>query len=141
MQTRITATTTAPSPTLDPDLKSSRDVAAGLRNTCRPERKDLNCKAEAFDVYPFSSPLARATAGVKNQMDLFAPWHLLLVLLIVLVVFGPRKLGDLGGALGKAFRDFRKAVNGSADSSDPRQKDRGTSVSSSPSDDKSVKPS
>jgi len=43
-------------------------------------------------------------------MDLFAPWHLLLVLLIVLVVFGPRKLGDAGSAIGRAVRDFRKVI-------------------------------
>jgi sec-independent protein translocase protein TatA len=44
-------------------------------------------------------------------MDLFAPSHLLIVLLIVLVIFGPSKIGDVGGALGKAIRDFKKAMN------------------------------
>ena len=44
-------------------------------------------------------------------MDLFAPWHLLVILLIILVIFGPSKLGDVGGALGKAIRDFKKAMN------------------------------
>ena len=43
--------------------------------------------------------------------DLFAPTHLLILLLIVLVIFGPSKLGDVGGALGKAIKDFKKAVN------------------------------
>jgi sec-independent protein translocase protein TatA len=44
-------------------------------------------------------------------MDLFAPSHLLILLLIVLMLFGPSKLGDVGGAMGKAIRDFKKAVN------------------------------
>jgi sec-independent protein translocase protein TatA len=44
-------------------------------------------------------------------MDLFAPSHLLIILVIVLIIFGPSKLGDLGGALGKALRDFKKAMN------------------------------
>ena len=44
-------------------------------------------------------------------MDLFAPTHLLILLLIILVIFGPSKLGDVGGALGKAIRDFKKAMN------------------------------
>lgn len=44
-------------------------------------------------------------------MDLFAPSHLLILLLIVLVIFGPSKLGDVGSALGKAIRDFKKAMN------------------------------
>lgn len=44
-------------------------------------------------------------------MDLFAPSHLLVLLLIVLVIFGPSKLGDIGGALGKAIRDFKRATS------------------------------
>jgi sec-independent protein translocase protein TatA len=44
-------------------------------------------------------------------MDLFAPSHLLLLLLVILVIFGPSKLGDVGGALGKGIRDFKHAIN------------------------------
>jgi sec-independent protein translocase protein TatA len=43
--------------------------------------------------------------------DLFAPTHLLILLVIVLIIFGPSKLGDVGGALGKAVKDFKKAIN------------------------------
>ena len=35
--------------------------------------------------------------------------ELILVLLIVLIIFGVGKLPEIGGALGKAIRDFRKA--------------------------------
>jgi sec-independent protein translocase protein TatA len=44
-------------------------------------------------------------------MDLFAPSHLLILLVIILIIFGPSKLGDVGGALGKAIRDFKRAMN------------------------------
>jgi len=44
-------------------------------------------------------------------MDIFAPSHLLILLLIILVIFGPSKLGDVGGALGRAIRDFKKAMS------------------------------
>jgi sec-independent protein translocase protein TatA len=44
-------------------------------------------------------------------MDLFAPSHLLILLVIILVIFGPSKLGDVGGALGRAIRDFKRAMN------------------------------
>ena len=44
-------------------------------------------------------------------MDIFSPSHLLVLLLIVLIIFGPSKLGDVGGALGKAFKDFKRAIN------------------------------
>jgi sec-independent protein translocase protein TatA len=43
-------------------------------------------------------------------MDLFAPKHLLLVLVIVLLVFGGKKLRTLGSDLGSAFRGFKKAM-------------------------------
>jgi sec-independent protein translocase protein TatA len=49
-------------------------------------------------------------------MDLFSPSHLLIILLIILLIFGPSKLGDVGGALGKAIKDFKHAMNEPEDS-------------------------
>jgi sec-independent protein translocase protein TatA len=43
--------------------------------------------------------------------DLFQPMHLLVILVIALIVFGPRKLPELGSSLGKAIRDFKKAMS------------------------------
>lgn len=37
------------------------------------------------------------------------PWELILLLVIVLVIFGPGKLPDIGSAVGKGIREFRKA--------------------------------
>jgi len=37
-------------------------------------------------------------------------WELILILLIVLLVFGAAKLPEVGRALGKAIREFRKAT-------------------------------
>jgi sec-independent protein translocase protein TatA len=39
------------------------------------------------------------------------PWHVIVILVIVLVVFGPGKLPMLGKAVGDTVRDFKKAVN------------------------------
>lgn len=44
-------------------------------------------------------------------MDILAPSHLLILLVIILIIFGPSKLGDVGGALGKAVKDFKRAMN------------------------------
>jgi sec-independent protein translocase protein TatA len=38
------------------------------------------------------------------------PWHVIVILVIVLVVFGPGKLPMLGKAVGDTVRDFKKAV-------------------------------
>ena len=41
----------------------------------------------------------------------FHAWDLLIVLLIALIIFGPRKLPEIGGAVGKSIREFKKATN------------------------------
>lgn len=35
--------------------------------------------------------------------------EMLIILVIALIVFGPRKLPEIGGAVGKAMREFRRA--------------------------------
>jgi sec-independent protein translocase protein TatA len=42
---------------------------------------------------------------------LLQPMHLLLILVIVLVIFGPGKLPALGESLGKSIRGFKKAMS------------------------------
>ena len=44
-------------------------------------------------------------------MGLFEPIHLVVILVIALVIFGPGKIGDLGATLGRSIRDFKKAMN------------------------------
>jgi len=53
---------------------------------------------------------------------LFQPTHLLLILLIALIVFGPRRLPELGRSLGTAIRDFKQGLtaSGSTPSETPR---------------------
>jgi sec-independent protein translocase protein TatA len=46
---------------------------------------------------------------------LFQPMHLLLILAIALVVFGPGKLPQLGESLGKSIKGFKKALSGKDD--------------------------
>ncbi len=38
------------------------------------------------------------------------PWELLIILAIVLLIFGPRRLKTLGSDLGNAIKGFRSAV-------------------------------
>jgi sec-independent protein translocase protein TatA len=38
-------------------------------------------------------------------------WQLLIVLLIVIMLFGSKRLGNLGSDLGSAIRGFRKNVS------------------------------
>lgn len=38
-------------------------------------------------------------------------WQLLIILLIVIVIFGTKKIRSMGGDLGKALKSFRRALN------------------------------
>lgn len=42
--------------------------------------------------------------------DLLAPEHLLLILGVALLVFGPSRLPELGRGLGEALRDFKTGL-------------------------------
>jgi len=39
------------------------------------------------------------------------PEHLLLILAIVLIVFGPKKIPEIGKSLGQAIRGFKDGIN------------------------------
>ncbi len=69
-------------------------------------------------------------------MDLFAPSHLLIILLIILIIFGPSKLGDVGGALGKAIRDFKRSMN---EPDDPKTAPTATASTTTTTETKSEK--
>ena len=43
-------------------------------------------------------------------MGSFSIWHWLIVLVIVLVIFGTKKLRNMGGDLGGAVKSFKDAV-------------------------------
>lgn len=44
--------------------------------------------------------------------ELFQPTHLLVVAVIALLVFGPRKLPELGKGLGEGLRGFKEGIKG-----------------------------
>jgi sec-independent protein translocase protein TatA len=43
--------------------------------------------------------------------DILQPTHLLLILVVALLVLGPKRLPEVGRSLGKGLRDFRHALN------------------------------
>jgi sec-independent protein translocase protein TatA len=44
--------------------------------------------------------------------DIMQPTHLLFVLVVALLVLGPKRLPEVGRQLGNGLRDFRAAING-----------------------------
>jgi sec-independent protein translocase protein TatA len=46
------------------------------------------------------------------------PWQLLIILVIVLAIFGTKKLSSLGSDLGKTVKGFRSAMNEADEAAD-----------------------
>jgi sec-independent protein translocase protein TatA len=54
------------------------------------------------------------------------PMELIVVLVIALIVFGPKKLPDLGRSLGGGMREFKNSITGKDDEEEePREIERG----------------
>lgn len=47
--------------------------------------------------------------------DILQPTHLLFVLVVALLVLGPKRLPEVGRSLGRGLRDFRTAISGEDD--------------------------
>jgi sec-independent protein translocase protein TatA len=50
----------------------------------------------------------------------FAWWELVLILLVLLLVFGAKRLPEMGRSLGKGMREFKDSVSGIGDDRDDR---------------------
>jgi TatA/E family protein of Tat protein translocase len=50
--------------------------------------------------------------------DILQPTHLLFILIVALVVLGPKRLPEVARTLGNGLRDFRSAINGESSSDD-----------------------
>jgi sec-independent protein translocase protein TatA len=42
-------------------------------------------------------------------MDLFAPWHLVILIGAILLLFGGQKIPELMGGIGKGMKEFKKS--------------------------------
>jgi sec-independent protein translocase protein TatA len=54
-------------------------------------------------------------------MPNIGPLELAIVLIIALVIFGPKRLPDLGKSLGKGMREFKDSLSGDNDDDDEEQ--------------------
>jgi sec-independent protein translocase protein TatA len=59
--------------------------------------------------------------GGFTMEGLLQPIHLVFILLIVLILFGPGKLPELGKGLGKGIKEFKDALRGGMESSSEKK--------------------
>lgn len=52
-------------------------------------------------------------------MGTFSIWHWLVVLIIVLLIFGTKRLRNIGSDLGGAIKSFKESMREGAESSEP----------------------
>ena len=58
-------------------------------------------------------------------MPNIGPLEIIIVLVVVLLIFGPKRLPDLGRSLGSGMREFKDSVTGRGDRDDERELDSG----------------
>jgi sec-independent protein translocase protein TatA len=44
-------------------------------------------------------------------MDLFAPWHIVIIVAIIVFLFGAQKIPELAKGLGEGMTEFKKATS------------------------------
>ena len=52
------------------------------------------------------------------------PLEIAVVLIIVLIIFGPKRLPELGQSMGRGIREFKNSLSGDKDEDDPKEKRR-----------------
>jgi sec-independent protein translocase protein TatA len=62
----------------------------------------------------------------------FGPGELILVLILALIIVGPGKLPDVGAAIGKSLREFRRAASDVSDAAGAGTNTTGSSGSNEP---------
>jgi sec-independent protein translocase protein TatA len=62
-------------------------------------------------------------------------WHLIVVLVIALIIFGTKKLRDVGGDLGGAIRNFKQSMKEGEDETPPvADKDKPANIEKKPAE-------
>jgi sec-independent protein translocase protein TatA len=73
-----------------------------------------NSGSEGDNRFPAGAS-TRWNSGDIMFDNLFTPSHLIIILVIALLIFGPRKLPELGKGLGEGLKGFKEAIKGNPD--------------------------
>lgn len=66
-------------------------------------------------------------------MELFQPWHIIIVVGLALLFFGGKKLPELGKGLGEGLRGFKEGMKGITEDT-PKSSDTAHAVTPKPSE-------
>lgn len=68
---------------------------------------------------------------------LFQPMHLLVIFFIALLIFGPKKLPELGKGIGEGIRGFKEGMKDHKDAAEPAEQAKSLSAETKNTDVKS----
>jgi sec-independent protein translocase protein TatA len=57
-------------------------------------------------------------------MDLFAPWHIVIIVAIILLFFGAKKIPELAKGIGEGMTEFKKATQQHVDEGERQNSER-----------------
>lgn len=63
--------------------------------------------------------------------ELLAPTHMIFILVVAMLIFGPKRLPDLGRSLGKGIKEFKGGLEGIDDKKDEASETKDKSGDSS----------
>jgi sec-independent protein translocase protein TatA len=69
-------------------------------------------------VHPAVPVLKPKAPTVFDMTGLTQPWHIILILAIALMLFGGRKLPEIGRSLGTGMREFKDSITSHASTND-----------------------
>lgn len=61
-------------------------------------------------------------------------WEILLLLLVLLLVFGPKRLPEMGRSLGRGLREFKDSISGKTDFDDQQAQHAPTHMAALPTE-------
>lgn len=91
------------------DLRFAWYWKAGARNSAGPSRNDKD-RAPPLHDWRTASELCDVD-DCEDEVFELGPEKLLMLLLICLVIFGGKRIPEIGGAIGKGIREFKKGVS------------------------------
>jgi sec-independent protein translocase protein TatA len=71
-------------------------------------------------IREFRAP-GRKTRYPAGMSGLTQPWHIVVILLIALLLFGGKRLPEIGRSLGSGMREFKDSVTGHGSPEPPQQ--------------------
>ena len=72
--------------------------------------------------------------------DLLQPWHLIVLAVVAFLLFGAKRLPELGKGLGEGLKGFREGIRGISDPAPPAQNQQNTAPQPPPASNAPAEP-